>query len=361
MKTNNLFLVLMAAAACAAINGCTAFGPAPRGTDPMCTGTMDDGVSCTVAVCDGDAWRQVREDGLCDADEICDLDDGCVPRGGTPDCDDDIACTADSYNGTACVNARLDARCPDGDTCRASAADGASGCYTPPTMEECDSAADCNDGVSCTANRCNSDGECVYVPDESLCDADQTCTASGCVDDTDPPPTGDRFCATGGLVGERVRISFTGMHGIRTFAGRTLTASTAGVALWTYYGTQYTYAPGTMPELAVDGGTLNVHPYEGGALTFDSHMADLQSISSATNDVTCEERGIVVEVLRAGSWVRLPEGFCYFGMDTDVSRRWGESPDPLIPTGSRVGRALVTLECEHQGEVYDNGHYRDAR
>lgn len=179
--------------------------------------------------------------------------------------------------------------------------------------------------------------------------------------DAGPPAPETRFCGDGALIGDRIRLVLTDMTGLRTFAGVDLHASNAGTVLWTFYGTQYTYAPGSTVELASDGGTLNVHFYEGGALTFDSHMADLQHVSSATSDVKGESRGIHLQALRSGSWVDVPEGFLYFGPDTDARRRWGASGDPLIPTGDPVGRLQVEDECEHQFQVYESSAYRAAR
>ncbi len=359
-------MVMIMAAAALAVVGCTAFGPAPDSDPATCTGTADDLVACTVDFCPatGGVYQHVTRDEACPG-QMC-SSTGCVARNPVcpASCDDRIACTVDSCVSGACQNVANDDACP-GAVCRASAADGASGCYTAPVVE-CSSASDCVDSAApaCTFAECIRH-VCTRFVDDTECSASQHCSATaGCVDDTitPPPVPGARFCATGDLVGERVRILIAGMSGIHTFADRNLVPSNTGVALFTYYGTQFTYAPGTMPEFVVDGGTLNVHPYEGGALTFDSRMANLQSVSSATHDVKGEERGIVVEVLRGGSWVRLPEGFAYFGMDTDVHRHWGASPDPLIPgTDVRVGRLLVTLECEHQYQVYDNGSYRAAR
>lgn len=360
--TNLKFVMFMAAAALA-VSGCTAFGPAPDSDPTTCTGTADDLIACTVDVCStSGAYQHIPYDAACAVGQMCSATAGCIARDPIcpASCDDGVACTVDSCASGACRHVANDDACSGDAVCRASAADGASGCYTAP-VASC--ASGCDDSVACTIDSCTG-GVCLHFADVTECAAGQTCHATrGCESTVTPPPVpAARFCATGGLVGELVRISIAGMSGIHTFADRNLVPSATGVALWTYYGSQYTFGPGEVVELAVDGGTLNVHPYEGGSLTFDSRMANLQSISSATNDVTGEERGIVIEVLRSGSWVRLPEGFAYFGMDTDVSRRWGASPDPLIPsTASRVGRLLVTLECEHQYEVYDNGSYRAAR
>lgn len=187
--------------------------------------------------------------------------------------------------------------------------------------------------------------------------------------DAGPPAAEDagtapttRFCGDG-LIGDRVRLTFSGMHDIRSFADHVLTGAGSGVLVYTSSGTQFTFAPGDPMDLVVyEGGTLNVHPFEGGTLTFDSRMANLQAISSATHDVTCEAKGITAEVFRGGSWVPLPAGFCYFGWDTQgAGVHWGSSPDPLIPAGARIGRALLNLNCSSQFKVYEDATFRPAR
>ncbi|KAA0205903.1 hypothetical protein EDM68_04085 [Candidatus Uhrbacteria bacterium] len=362
MKTlNNAFLVGSMLAAGFAVTGCTAF---VSPTTSTCIGDADDGVACTVAVCPagGGEYQHIPNDALCASGQMCHATNGCVARdpGCPASCADAFACTVDSCVSGSCRHTANDDACPGDAVCRANEADAPSGCYTPPTDEGCETNADCNDGVSCTANRCMS-GTCVF---SDACPSGQRCDAAtdACVDETLPPPP-DRFCADGQLIGERIRLSLTGMSGIRSFAGRAITSANAGTILWNFYGTPNTFAPGSTVEMPVVGGTINVHFNDGGAIAFDSRMANLQSISTATDDVTGEARGITAEVYRGGRWVPLPVGFLHFGWDTNPSSRWGESDDPLVPTGERIGRLLLNTDCETQYTVYEatTGRYRAAR
>lgn len=361
MKNPSAFLVHMAAAAFAVMSGCTAFGPAPRDLTPACTGMLNDGIACTADFCPstGGPHLHFPTDAACAAGQMCDATRGCVARDPScpATCDDGIRCTADSCVSGACRNSPDDSACFADEVC----------VPTRGCEEEC--MGGCDDGIECTADRCVS-GACRHLPDDTACDGLEVCEPSetsdpsGCwapPDGPPPPPPVGRLCPDGQLIGERIRLSFADMSGIRTFAGGTF-AGDMGAMLYSSFGSPHPTFGRVLEEDVTVGGTLNVHPFEGNSLSFDSRMANLQSVSSPTNDVSCEERGITLEAERDGRWVTVT-GFCWFGWDTQAGARWGESDDPLIPTGDRIGRVLVNLDCQAQDMVYvpETGTYRPAR
>jgi hypothetical protein len=175
--------------------------------------TCDDGVDCTDDYCDFGEDRCVNEpwnefcDNLifCDGAEWCHATAGC--QAGTPvDCDDGVACTADSCDeeSWSCTHAPSDSVCDDGlycngvETCHAD-----SGCSTgdPPCGEalcresddrcvECLTDADCDDGRFCNGGEfCSADGNC--SPGEPPCNA-EPCRES---DDQCVECLGDDDCA----------------------------------------------------------------------------------------------------------------------------------------------------------------------
>jgi hypothetical protein len=322
--------------------GCFAMPPT---TGVTCEGSApDDDVACTTVVCDDDEWRHRRDDGLCDPDEVCHLTQGCIPRDGTPDCNDGVACTADSYNGTACVNEPIHSRCPSGQRC------GATGCYTPPTEEECSTNADCNDDVSCTVNRCVS-GECRYVADDAACPSGQTCSATaGCVGET--PTDGFRCVFTNGAhrIGYAVRLRATGMSGVRTIpssTGETRAMSGSRLRLWALGTTGSAIDSGsdgwvTYSLDGTPGGAINTHPYIenwriGDDPAFERdilNVADLRGREGAASAVGLEAQVCLnPSGCASGGWVNLPDRFYRIAQDTTVApgtsdgRFWN---DPVI-------------------------------
>ena len=188
-KTMNLWLLTVAAAF--AVSGCFSSGPY---SGAMCSGTAD-AFSCTDDVCPstGGPLVHVPVHARCGADRWCDPSNpardsaGCV---GTPPtecpggCADAFTCTRDFCDNGTCRHVADDDECPGDGVCRATSADGASGCYTPPV--ECSSG--CDDSVACTIDSC-SGGTCRHVADDTACPSSQRCDgARGCVDRT--PSTG---------------------------------------------------------------------------------------------------------------------------------------------------------------------------
>jgi len=138
---------------CNGVEHCTATGCA-AGTPPSC----DDGIGCTTGRCDApsDVCVQTGSDAFCTDSVACNGVERCDASGatsgtgcvaGTPvDCDDGVACTADSCTGSGtCVHVGTDA---DGDGYIAAG---------------CGAGNDCNDGVACTADSCTGSGTCVHV------------------------------------------------------------------------------------------------------------------------------------------------------------------------------------------------------
>jgi len=178
---------------------CTATGSCAAGVAPTC----DDGVPCTVDVCDLaiNACRGLPDDGRCDNGVFCDGVERCdavsdCQAGTVPDCDDGIACTVDSCDGSAdaCDAAPVDAVCDDDSVCTADVCDLEAGCVNEPmdcgdgdacTADTCEPASgcqhdtvDCDDGDACTADTCDASTGCAYDP--VVCDDGDACTADAC-------------------------------------------------------------------------------------------------------------------------------------------------------------------------------------
>ncbi len=141
--------------------------------------TCDDGVGCTLDVCDevndscvNTADNSACDNGLfCDGLETCDATFDC--QSGTPrNCSDGIGCTIDSCDevNDSCLNTPNDAACDNGQYC-----DGAETC---DAALDCQAGAppDCDDGIGCTVDSCDEGGDtCVNAPNAALCDNGQFC------------------------------------------------------------------------------------------------------------------------------------------------------------------------------------------
>jgi len=157
---------------CDALLGCRA-GEAPE---------VDDGVECTFDVCLELDDRVIHmpmagfcDDGsFCNGSEVCDLQLGCQ-QGEAPSLDDGVSCTADSCDeaADAVVHIPEAARCDDGLFCTGE--------------ETCDLLLDCqvgtapalDDGVSCTADFCDEEADAVvHRAESSACDDGLFCNGS---------------------------------------------------------------------------------------------------------------------------------------------------------------------------------------
>ena len=144
-------------------------------TDSDC----DEGIGCTVDVCDQDGnCQNTPDDGLCDDSIDCTID--------TCDQSNDCQHTPDD---SLCDNVLF---CDGVETCDAS-----SGCLSgsdrcpPPLMcddkndrcTNCFTDADCDDDVGCTIDVCDENGNCYNTPDDDLCDDGLFCTGKEYCDD----------------------------------------------------------------------------------------------------------------------------------------------------------------------------------
>jgi len=152
----------------------------------------NDGVDCTVDTCneDTDSCDTAPEDTLCDNDLFCDGAETCDPLldcqpGTLVDCDDGVACTVDVCNETtdSCDNTPEDTLCDNDLFC-----DGAETC--DPLLDcQPGTLVDCDDGVACTVDVCNETTDsCDNTPDDAACDdglfcnGAETCDAiAGCL------------------------------------------------------------------------------------------------------------------------------------------------------------------------------------
>jgi cysteine-rich repeat protein len=175
------------------------------GCEPGAPPVVDDGVECTVDACD-EARHIVEhtpepamcDNGLsCDGAETCDAARGCLP-GFTPETDDGIACTLDLCDPVtgAAIHTPDDRACDDGLFCNGvETCDGARGCRagTPPVLD---------DGVACTADTCDEDTDTVVhaaVParcdDALFCNGAEICDAvRGCLPGVAPALTDNVAC-----------------------------------------------------------------------------------------------------------------------------------------------------------------------
>ena len=186
------------------------------GLDNDCDGQTDegvicdDGVSCTVDICDAVAGCQHTPDALACFDgnectvDVCDALKGCaaLPRIGS--CDDDNPCTVgESCQAAACKGGNP-SNCQDGSNCTANPCDPQLGCLSLPVaagsackpadpcaqVGVCDLgkclatiAVDCDDHNGCTADTCDSaNGGCVHTVVASACDDGSACTSDDACD-----------------------------------------------------------------------------------------------------------------------------------------------------------------------------------
>ncbi|MFQ5461828.1 MAG: M6 family metalloprotease domain-containing protein, partial [Phycisphaerae bacterium] len=178
---------------CDGVEVCQAGVGCVSGSAPNC----NDGIACTADSCNEatDACDHVTNDALCDNGLFCDGVETCqagvgCAAGVAPDCNDAIACTADSCNEAtdSCDHATDDALCDNGLFC-----DGAESCQVGVGCVN-GTAPDCNDAIACTADACNEATDaCDHVANDALCDNGLFCDGAescqvgvGCVNGTAP-------------------------------------------------------------------------------------------------------------------------------------------------------------------------------
>jgi len=157
--------------------------------EPYCiTGICDDGVACTIDICDelNDTCINTPDDSACDDGLFCNGAETCDPilgcqAGTPPDCDDGIPCTIDACDevNDTCTHTPDDSVCSDGLYCNGTeVCDPTLGCQSvaPP---------DCDDGVNCTVDTCNeSTDSCDHTVNHAACDDGLYCNGAEFCDPT---------------------------------------------------------------------------------------------------------------------------------------------------------------------------------
>lgn len=177
---------------------------------PCDFGAVQDGDLCN-SICSGFecvAGSVDCDDGTwCNGTETCNPELGCQ-AGSEPDCDDGIACTADSCdeNSDACAHVPQDGSCDDGEPCNGNEqCDAVLGCVagTPPDcddgnwcngLESCEPGQGCvagappvcDDGIECTIDSCDEGLDaCASTPDHDACDNGLFCDGAETCDAVD--------------------------------------------------------------------------------------------------------------------------------------------------------------------------------
>ena len=134
----------------------------------------------------------------CTGGDVC---SGGTCIGITTDCNDNVACTADSCDPkTGCIHTAVAVTCDDGNACTTDTCDIVGGCTHAPSLgnacndgdlcttgEVCGvnaqggvcqggTAVDCDDGELCTTDSCDAKGGCIHTPTDFLCDDGNACT-----------------------------------------------------------------------------------------------------------------------------------------------------------------------------------------
>jgi cysteine-rich repeat protein len=130
----------------------------------VCSSICGDGIVTSTEQCD---------DGNQDDNDYC--SNTCLEV--SHDCDDGLACTADSFDLTShtCQHVPNDALCDDGNPCTANTCDAEEGCLHPPDALN---GTSCDDGNACTANDLCNNSTCSGTP--KSCDDGQVCTSDSC-------------------------------------------------------------------------------------------------------------------------------------------------------------------------------------
>ena len=198
---------------CNGAEGCapTAGNADARGCTPGTAPPCNDGVACTTDSCSNTTRacvftpvHQSCSDGLyCTGNETCDPSNpaavnGCVA--GVPvDCEDGIACTADSCSNStsSCTHVPNHLSCTDGLPCN-----GAEQCDATPGTGGCKAGTPVvcgnTDGIACTVESCDqATGTCDVTPNNALCPSGQTCTIGGCTNGPTCPGGTNAECQDG--------------------------------------------------------------------------------------------------------------------------------------------------------------------
>ena len=181
------------AAACSDGNACTTGDHCSGGSCTYATTLpCDDGLPCTVDSCDtalGCMHVAAAAGAACDDGNLCTTGDSCqggaCVKAGDLNCEDGLPCTTGSCSpASGCAQTPNDAACSDGNPC--TTGDHCSGgACVPQGLKDCD------DKVACTADSCDTaTGNCVHLQapmdgaactDGSLCTPTDACLGGVCV------------------------------------------------------------------------------------------------------------------------------------------------------------------------------------
>ena len=179
------------------LSGSTASAPSQvrlrvRATDAAGAGDLVEGGVDAIQVCSGGCTSNddCNDNLFCNGVETCNLGTGSCQAGTPPDCSDTVSCTVDSCNETtdSCDHVPDDGVCDNGAFC-----DGTETCHATLGCQA-GTAVDCDDTIACTADSCNEGTDsCDNVPDDAVCDdtlfcnGAEVCTVGvGCEDGPDP-------------------------------------------------------------------------------------------------------------------------------------------------------------------------------
>ncbi len=170
-------------------NTCTGGDVCSVGTCIGVPANCDDGIACTADSCDAKlGCTHLAQDASCDDGNLC-TTDTCNVTGGCltspaigKTCDDGNACTSGdvcvvSAGGVGCTG-QAKVVCDDKNVCTADACDPKAGCITKPLSGgSCDDSDPCTSADTCTAGKCVGAG--ASCDDKNPCTLD-TCSGSAC-------------------------------------------------------------------------------------------------------------------------------------------------------------------------------------
>jgi hypothetical protein len=321
---------------CDALLGCQA-GPATDCDDVVdCT---DDACNEATDQCDHTPDDLFCDNGvLCDGAEVCDLVLDCQP-GPAETCDDGVGCTVDVCNVTtdACENGPDNAACDNGLYC-----DGEETC---DALLDCQTgvAVDCDDNIACTVDACNEALDaCDYVPDNAACDDGVFCNGVETCSDLDGCLAGNNPCLAGELCDENldlcsvavvsgVWMTFTdsaSIPGVGTVENEDVVAYNEGTGTWSliFDGSDVGLSAFTIDGLArLDDGSLLLSFAEPGSLP---------GMTGGPSGTTIDDSDIVQFIpANLGSTTFGSFGFYFDGSDVGLTGD-GEDVDALIVTAS---------------------------
>ncbi len=159
------------------------------GCDCAVDADCNDANACTIDTCDASLTCQYapNDGAACDDGDVCTVSDMCIAgacAGVAMNCDDGIACTVDVCEFGTCINDPSGCGCQDATDCN----DGIACtidtcefglCFHDSSGCNCVVDADCTDNNDCTIDTCDASLTCQNVPtDGAVCDDGDVCTVS---------------------------------------------------------------------------------------------------------------------------------------------------------------------------------------